>query len=55
MYVLLLMRVFQYSFDETIKAFEINSESVISLFKDDYMKLENVKGYIAWSRKIAAF
>ena len=36
----------KYGFDETIKAFEINSKwSVISLFKDDYMKLENVKGY----------
>ena len=32
--------------EETIKEFEINSKwSVITLFKDDYMKLENVKGY----------
>ena len=39
--------VFQkYGFKETINEFEINSKwSVISLFKDDYMKLENVKGY----------
>ena len=39
--------VFQkYGFDKTIKEFEVNSKwSVISLFKDDYMKLENVKGY----------
>ena len=36
----------KYEFEETIKEFEINFKwSVISLFKDDYMKLENVKGY----------
>ena len=39
--------VFQkYGFDRTIKEFEVNNKwRVVSLYKDDYMKLENVKGY----------
>ena len=39
--------VFQkYGFEEIIKEFEVNDKwRVVSLYKDDYMKLENVKGY----------
>ena len=39
--------VFQkYGFEETIKEFEVNDKwRVVSLYKDDYMKLEKVKGY----------
>tara|TARA_B100001063_G_C16668688_1_gene505092 strand:- start:289 stop:921 length:633 start_codon:yes stop_codon:yes gene_type:complete len=39
--------VFQkYGFEETIKEFEVNNKwRVVSLYKDDYMTLENVKGY----------
>ena len=42
-----LAKLFQkYGFDRTIKKFEVNNKwRVISLYKDDYMKLENVKGY----------
>ena len=39
--------VFQkYGFEEIIKEFEVNDKwRVVSLYKDDYMKLEKVKGY----------
>ena len=36
----------KYGFDRTIIEFEVNNKwRVVSLYKDDYMKLENVKGY----------
>ena len=36
----------KYGFEETIKDFEVNNKwHVVSLYKDDYMKFENVKGY----------
>ena len=36
----------KYRFEETIKEFEVNNKwGVVSLYKDDYMTLEKVKGY----------